>query len=230
MLSEILEFRPVPGFKRLRVAQRGSLRCIAVDLEDGRRCLYSPVRGLAGAALNLAGSGKIAYLLAPNHYHYAGLAEHVAQFPQAQLCTSPAATARLHHVTGYRFDTLNELACSLGPDGSLLYPSGLKTGEIWIRVRERREVAWIVTDAFCGPKGTSGLVSKAPAILGTFPGFGIADRSTYVSWARRQLTEDRPSTLIPCHGALVVDRALPDKLDQLLTKMESLPRRRRSKS
>ena len=233
MPSDIPQFNAISDFKHLKEAQRGSLRCVSLKLRNGDICLYSPVRGLASAAASLVPPGRIAFLLAPNHYHNAGLAEHLQQYPQAQLCASDAAAPRLRLVTGLRPRGLGACAEALGPQSSILEPAGLKTGEVWLKVSDKGNVAWVVTDAFCGAKEPPGTVVDTPQILGTFPSFGIADRAIYLAWARQQLARDQPTTIIPCHGALVRDPMLPQKLERLLAKLDKPTKRssvRRTKS
>jgi hypothetical protein len=233
--NDVPQFKAVSDFKQLKEVQRGSLRCISIKLRGGDICLYSPVRGLATAAASLVPPGRIRFLLAPNHYHNAGLTEHLRLYPRALLCASDAAALRLRFVTGLRPQGLDACAKALGPETSILQPAGLKTGEVWLKVRDNgnAHVAWVVTDAFCGPRKSSDSVADTPEILGTFPSFGIDDRTKYVTWVRQQLARDQPTTLIPCHGALIRDANLPEKLERLLLTLEKFTKRssvRRTKS
>lgn len=204
MAKPLSDFRGIDGLDGVFSAQNGALRCCAIALKSGGLCLFSPVLGLSDAALaSLAGLGDVAHLLAPNHYHNKGLAEYQAAFPNTSLCAPPAAQPRLTKVTGLSFDGLDALAAQL-PDGmEVLEPPGLKTGEVWIRIAGPQAVAWLVVDAFSGPKGKPGNVAQEPEILGTFPKFGVGNRARYVAWVKQQIRHDQPTTIIPCHGDIV---------------------------
>jgi len=201
MVKSSTEFRRIDGVGGVFSAQSGALRCSAIALKSGGLCLFSPVAGLGDTALaSLVRLGDVAFLLAPNHYHNKGLAEYRAAFPNASLCASPAAQTRLTKITGLAFDGLNGLAAEL-PDGmEVLVPEGLKTGEAWIRIAGPQAVAWLVVDAFSGPKGKPGSVAQEPELLGTFPKFGVGDRARYVAWVKQQIQRDQPYMIVPCHG------------------------------
>jgi len=72
------------------------------------------------------------------------------------------------------------------------------------------DVLWVVTDAFCGTKDGGSEFSQKPELLGTFPKFGIKDRSVYLNWLSAEVETQRPTTLIPCHGALVAGDDIGD--------------------
>jgi len=96
----------------------------------------------------------------------------------------------------------------------------LKTGEVWVRFTKAGNTAWLVVDAFCGPKLTKQAAeAKAPEVLKTFPNYGVADRLKYGSWAEKQVRKDKPTLLIPCHGSIVRSPGLPKSLLALLKKL-----------
>lgn len=65
---------------------------------------------------------------------------------------------------------------------SLVAPEGLKTGEVWPTIETGGQMAWVVTDAFSGPKGLVGTYASQPEMLGPFPKFGVADSEVYIDW------------------------------------------------
>lgn len=210
-------FTPLSGFDGLYSARKGDLRCMAIRLRSGGLCLYSPVAGLEDLALkSFADIGPVTHLLAPNHYHNKGLAAHHDTFPDATLCCSAAAQPRLIKQTGLDFGNLSELEADLPEMIRLIPTQGLKTGEVWIEMIAEAGCAWIVTDAFRGPKSGEDFAEGQPALLGTFPKFGIADRRAYLAWLSQTVTASQPTTLVPCHGAAVSGTKLGASLmDQL---------------
>ncbi|MEP5154894.1 hypothetical protein [Planktotalea sp.] len=202
--KDLSAFTPVAGFEGIYTAQKGNLRCTAVKLATGGVCLYSPVLGLGPVAMESLGKiGKVTHLLAPNHYHHKGLGEFHTAFPEAILCCSAAAKPRLEKQTSLSFTSLEEVPLPLAGGWDVLEPKGLKTGEIWMQSSTTDSTLWIVTDAFCGAKAPIGAVVEHPELLGTFPKFGVKDRAEYLAWLTQTLQNKAPTTIAPCHGALV---------------------------
>lgn len=215
-------FQPVEGLKDVFVAQSGKLACIAFRLSHGGLCLYSPLRGMSKEAIaGLQDLGEVGILLAPNHYHNRGLAEHVELFPNADLVCSPGAKPRLEKQTGFQFEGMDNFLKSLPKHISMLEPEGLKTGEIWLQIKGRKELAWIVCDAFSSvasksARSQSNGYSNEPSLLGTFPKFGVANREVYKAWVKKRISAQAPSVIVPCHGAPVKRAGLGKALVKLL--------------
>jgi len=217
MATTVPAFRPVEGLANVFVAESGNLRCAAIQLTDGGLCLFSPVSGLGDDALaSLSCLGEVRVLLAPNHYHNNGLAQYLKRFPPALLCASDAARPRLEKVTGLKFQTLEDVRTALPANVACLEPRGLRNGEIWLRAVGSKHAAWIVVDAFCGPKGRAAQPAAEPELLSTFPRFGIGDRAGYLDWVTKQLSADNPTMLVPCHGAIVAGPNLAAQLRSLM--------------
>jgi hypothetical protein len=217
MLVALSTFRPIDGLENVFVAERGNLRCSAIKLRDGGYCLFSPVFGLGDeATASLGQLDAVRFLLAPNHYHSAGLAQYARRFPAARLCTSERARPRLEKITGLRFEPLDEVRLALPACIACFEPQGLKTGEIWLRALGSKHAAWIVVDAFCGPKGGANRPAIAPQLLSTFPRVGIGDKRSYLDWLEAQVTADQPTMLVPCHGAIVANPRLPEQIRTLM--------------
>ncbi len=70
------------------------------------------------------------------------------------------------------------------------------------------------------PLSPIGLVLKA---LACSPGLRIStsfrwllrDRTAYRRWLLAKLEEERPTVLIPCHGDIIVDESLTERLQRL---------------
>ncbi len=206
--------------KRIYVAHKGNLRCYVIRLKDDRLCLFSPVLGLNATAIeSLEAIGKVAFVLAPNYYHNKALAECQAAFPRAQLCASKAAIPRLKKITGLRFSDPAKLRLALPRGCTLIEPEGLKTGELWLRIKQGTAVTWMVVDAISGPKMTPTRLGGAqPSLLGTFPNFGVGDKALYAKWFSQQLAKDMPERILPCHGGIISSVDLPKKLAALMKK------------
>jgi hypothetical protein len=218
MKKLLSEFIALDGFDGLYCAVKGPLRCTAIRLRTGGLCLFSPVQGLTEKAVaSLRGMGEVEILLAPNHYHHKGLREYAEAFPKALICASAGAASRLEGITQLRFESLDALRALLRDGTKLVVPAGLKTGEVWICASgSNRSRAWIVVDAFCGPNDSEEIAAE-PCILGTFPRFGVADRSTYFEWLERQLEPDNPKAIVPCHGAVVRSQKLSSVIRELVS-------------
>ncbi len=217
MKNAVSPFTAIAGFVGLWSAQAANLRCAAIRLRSGRLCLYSPVAGFGSEAReSLAHLGDVKLLLAPNQYHNKALAEYGTAFPGATLCCAEAAKPRLEKITGLSFEPLDVLAADLPEGMDIITPEGLKTGEIWIRAAVGDALAWIVTDAFSGPKAKIGDYAEEADMLGTFPKYGIGNRMAYRAWLQRELTTAPPSVIVPCHGAMIRGAALKANLLKLI--------------
>ncbi|MEL6840227.1 MAG: hypothetical protein AAFP85_13110 [Pseudomonadota bacterium] len=210
-------FRPVDDLTGIHIARHGKLNAMAVQLNDGTLCIYSPIAGLARAARDdLQETGDISVLLAPNHYHNKGLKEHVDHFAGAALVCSEAAAPRLAKVTGLGFSDIRSVA-KMFPDGVRIFePAGLKTGEVWLQIIQGEHVVWIVTDAFSAPLLPVGQYADAPTLLGTFPKYGLQDGKAFKSWVAKQVSIRAPTILLPCHGSPVRGPNLGGALQELL--------------
>ena len=219
MAQKLGSISPVKGLEKLYVFDAGSLRCVALQLTGGGLCLYNPVQGLSTvSAEDLQDLGSIKYLLAPNHYHNRALREYSDYFTAAKVCGSRAATPRLKKLTRLELIGLTGLKRKLPAAVSLIEPQGLKTGEVWLRVKQSNQICWIVGDAFCGPaKGNRNSFSAMPELLKPFPTYGIGNRTEYVAWVTSQIEADLPTTVVPCHGGLIRSKQLPQKLLKLVS-------------
>jgi len=204
MTQVLSPFAAVAGLDGVYTAEAKNLRCVAIRLRSGNLCLYSPVQGLGDAArASLDALGTVSHLLAPNHYHNKAVTEYAAAFPEAVLCCSDAARPRLEAQTGCTFVPLQSADMHLPDGATLATPVGLKTGEVWIDVESGPQRCWILTDAFCGPKTTKGAFADRPALLGTFPTYGIGDLPAYLDWLRSFAHTAAPTMIVPCHGSIV---------------------------
>ena len=217
MAAQLSKFEPIAGVDSMFAATKGDLRCTAIKLRTGGLCLFSPVAGLnAGARETLKGLGEVEFLLAPNHYHNQGLTEYQAVYPAARTVSSEAGRPRLERITGLEFQGLEELSHSLQDNMRLVTAQGLKTGEVWVIATTAAGVAWLVVDAFAGPKAMPKAGVAPVRLLGTFPKFGIKDRHRYLDWLSSLLQSDPPGILVPCHGQIARGLSLTAHLQDLI--------------
>ena len=100
-----------------------------------------------------------------------------------------------------------------------------RAGELWLSFDLPAGRAWTVGDAFFN-------IARTPPtpigfllwLLGISPGLRIGasyrwlvrDRAAYRRWLLDTIAAQRPTTLIPCHGDIVTDPQLPDRLQRLV--------------
>lgn len=216
--AQLGTFKQIAPLAGVYAATKATLRCTAVILKDKTVCLFSPVTGLSEeAAASLAKIGRVTFLVAPNHYHNKALREYAEAFPQAKLCASKDAQPRLNKVTSLKFDDLQQLEKALPKSVTIVETQGLKTGEIWLRIKLPKFRAWFVVDAFGGAKITGEACSTStPSMLGTFPKMGVADAAKYKTWVLDQIATDKPDLIVPCHGAIFRSRDLTKRLAALV--------------
>ncbi len=145
------------------------------------------------------------------------------------------AARRLARKERGRFAPLSDIAGVLPAGAELLSPPGLKNGEVWLRIASGDRVTWVVSDAFfnlaANARGFMGLVLRA---TGTAPGLrigrtftllAVGDTAPYRDWLLERIAADRPTTLVPGHGAVLADADLPARLDALVRARLGSPRR-----
>lgn len=199
------------------IAQSGKLWCTAIRLDDHGFCLFSPLPGLKQENFASIGDlGEVSVLLAPNHFHNRGIADHVQRFSSASLISSSEASPRLKKQTGFSFEGMEILSKRLPPHIRILAPKGLKTGEVWLEIKDKQSPTLIVCDAFTSIPSKAGEFSEHPCLLGTFPKYGVQDSDIYKRWAKKHISQHAPTHLISCHGKPVFNNKLNSLLHQLL--------------
>jgi hypothetical protein len=232
-----MRWQPIDGLQDFWQAERKvrgiPLRAVAFRLADGRLALWSPIKGLGPEAhQELAGLGRPDLLVAPNHFHNSGLREYALAYPEATVVASAAAARRVKAKSGREVRDESRLRQALPLHVSLLVPPAIKSGEIWLSVRGAKQRAWMVGDAFFNIARTGlspmGLLLRA---VGIRPGLNIGgpfrsllrDRAGYQEWLLGKLQTERPTMLIPCHGEVLSDVALPERLQRLAETLTSSP-------
>jgi hypothetical protein len=223
-----MSWQPIEGLPDFWRAERRfhgvPLRSLAFRLADGRLAVWSAIKGLGDEShTQLTALGRPDLLVAPNHFHNRGLREYLLAYPEATVVASAPAVPRLRSKCKVEVRDEARLKPALPLHVSLLIPPGMKSGEMWLSVRGERR-AWIVGDGFFNiartPFSPMGLIlrglriSSGLRIGGSYRWF-IRDRAAYQSWLQSKIQQERPTMLIPCHGDVLVDAALPERLLKL---------------
>jgi len=209
-----------------RVVNGVPLRAVALRLADGRLAVNSPIRRLGdGAHRELAAIGAPAFLIAPNHFHNLGLGEYLTAHPGAAVVASPTAAPRVRRRCGHEVADVAELRAALPAPVSVLLPPGTRAGELWFSIASPTGRVWTVGDAFFNiartPRTPMGLLLR---LLGISAGLRIGDsfrwlvrdRPGYKKWLIDTIAAERPTTLVPCHGEILTDARLPERLHQIV--------------
>lgn len=209
-----------------RVRRQVPLRSVAIRLADGQLAVYSPINGLgADAHRALAARGRVGCLISPNHFHHLGLAEYAAAHAPVLVVGSPTAVPRVARKSGLAIGDESGLRAALPSHVSLLLPPGTRNGELWLSVAVPGGRAWIVGDAFFNiprtPISPIGLILRS---LGILPGLRVGttfrvlvrDPRAYRAWVLDRIHSERPTVLVPCHGDVIQDEALPERLQRLM--------------
>lgn len=209
------DYELLDNVESIKLMHKGNAWMSALELNNGKTCLINPILGLQEFASNTA---SVSHILAVNHYHNKALTTFNQHYPNALLCSTDAARPRLEKITGLHTKTLADLSEKLPDRFNLIEPQGLKTGEVWLRFPVGKQIGWLVVDAFCGSKMTSSSQRcDTPELLKTFPSYGIANRDIYKEWVSEQIQQDKPALIIPCHGSIIRDTRLSEKLSQLIS-------------
>ncbi|MCP4247127.1 MAG: hypothetical protein GY778_08765, partial [bacterium] len=168
-------------------------RSVAVSLTDGALVIYSPLKHLGDEAhQSLAKLGRPELLLAPNGFHHLGLAETLERYGQPCRAVAPeVAATRGTAKSGCDLAPISVLVDRLPGHVALLTPPGLKTGEVWLRVRAENTVGWVVGDAFFSlDKTPSGFMGWFLRLTGTSPGLRIGRTFTTLAVGKKAVYRD----------------------------------------
>lgn len=201
-------------------------RATAVALPSGGLAVFNPVKGFAARPFpGPPGQRSPTFLIAPNHFHNLGLAEQVERTPQVLLYASPTAIPRLEKRVKRPFTDVSSANDRLPSGFAFLLPPGTRAGEAWLSAPGPKGRAWVVGDAFFNigrtPRSPMGLLLK---LLGICPGLRIGnsfrwlvrDRRRYQDWVLERIAAEKPTTLVPCHGDVLFDESLPNRLAELV--------------
>jgi hypothetical protein len=154
-------------------------------------------------------------LVASNAFHYLGIAEWKARFPEAAIFAPAQSISRVERQSKLRgFRPLAEAASICGSRLELTDMPHYKTGEVLVRVATERGLVWYVTDVVMNlPALPRNPVLKLMFRLsGSGPGlkvnniaplFMVRDKGALIRWLAEEFEKAPPAWLIPAHGAVM---------------------------
>jgi protein-S-isoprenylcysteine O-methyltransferase Ste14 len=219
-----------PGVLRIeKVATSGwCWNMVLVMLPGGRLLVYNPTSLGTGDDVfaRLDALGEVTVLVAPNNVHHLSLARFRARYPKALAVASATALPRL---AGRGHAGLAELeaATLLLPDGARwLRCEGTKSGEAWLSLPSPEGPTWIVCDAFFNvTRPVTGVTGAVLRALHVTPGLRISrtyiwlalrDARAYRDWTLAVLAQERPRSLVVCHGEPAASADLEGELAALV--------------
>ncbi|MEZ4296108.1 MAG: hypothetical protein R3B70_14135 [Polyangiaceae bacterium] len=190
-------------------------RMAVVGLGAGELLVVSPGRSVRdGRFEEMAAWGKPRFLLAPNHFHWAGIRQWKERFPEVTVVAHPTAFRRLRKkMPEIEIQDLSALTAALPQGVRVFGPAMAKQGETWISVKTGQGTAWFVTDALINeeelPGGALGLLMRAlgfrTGLINNpfFRRFFLKGRSEYREWLLAELDRDKPVLFVPSHGTVL---------------------------
>ena len=205
----------------------GTATSLAVGGKDGLVIVSPPCRVAAGVFDDLSPYGPVRALVASNAFHYLGLPEWKARFPDAALFAPAQSIARVERqskLSGIR--PVAEATAIAGARLELVDMPHYKTGELLVKMNTPRGRAWYVTDIVMNiPVLPRNLIVKSIfRVTKSGPGlcfnnfaplFMVADKSALKRWLYAESQRDPPRYLIPPHGPVVDCPAGDDKVSRL---------------
>ncbi|MGE5523533.1 MAG: MBL fold metallo-hydrolase [Rhodospirillaceae bacterium] len=160
----------------------------------------------------LAPYGPVVALIASNAFHHLGLPEWKRRFPEAPVYAPAQAIARVERktkITGIR--PLADAAGIAGRDVELIDMPHYKTGELLVRIKSSRGLAWYVTDFMMNmpelPRNPIGrlmfkLTNSAPGLKfnNLVPLFMVKDKAALKHWLAQEFDKAPPQWIIAAHG------------------------------
>jgi len=200
----------------------GTAHALAVGGEGGLVVVSPPRRVAAGVFDDLSRYGTVRALVASNAFHYLGVPEWKARFPDAGLYAPAQSIARVaKHTRLEGIRTLADAAPIAGARLELFDMPHYRTGEVLVRIRTERGDVWYVTDvvlnmpvlpanpiarfAFRASRSAPGLKFNNIAPL-----FMVRDKRALRRWLGAEAAREPPRWLIPAHGDIVDWSADPD--------------------
>lgn len=181
----------------------------AFELADGSFGVFSPGRALAGGFDH----GPVSALIAGNSFHHMGLDAWSAAHPDARRYAAAAAMPRLKRQGRRDLRDVQELTPRLKPGARILCAPHLKTGDVIVSLPCAAGRAWIVCDLIFNiiTPIANPLARLWVRLMDEYPGLKIPrillpvvprrERGSLTEWLAAELERDRPTLLLPAHGA-----------------------------
>jgi len=205
----------------------GTANALAVGIDGGIAVVSPPLHPQAELFDELARYGPVKALFASNAFHYMGMPEWKARFPEAALFAPAQSITRVQRKSGLApVLPLSEAAKIAGSKVDFVDMPHYKTGEVLVKMNTLRGRAWYVTDIVMNiPVLPRNLIVKSIfRVTKSGPGlcfnnfaplFMVADKSALKRWLYAESQRDPPRYLIPAHGPVVDCPAGNDKVSRL---------------
>jgi hypothetical protein len=202
----------------------GRANALAVGTGDGMVLVSPPCRVDAGVLDDVASYGAVRALVASNAFHYMGISEWKARFPEAAIFAPAQSIPRIEKqakIAGVR--PVSEATAITGDKVDLIDMPHYKTGEVMVRIKTAGGVVWYLTDILMNlpelpPQLLFRLMFKwtdsGPGLKVNkiSPLFMVKNKRELYRWVAEQIDKDPPTRLIPAHGGIV---ELGDKAEVL---------------
>jgi hypothetical protein len=200
----------------------GLATALAVGGKDGLVVVSPPCHAGPEVFDDLLQYGLVRALVASNAFHYLGLPEWQARFPDAAIFAPAQSIARVEkHSRLHDIRPLSEAASIAGTGLELVDMPHYKTGEVLVRIATERGLVWYVTDVIMNMpvlprnpiiKLMFGLSGSGPGLRfnNVAPLFMVKDKAALRRWLADEFRKAPPSWLIAAHGDAVDFTANPD--------------------
>jgi hypothetical protein len=196
---------------------------LAVGGEGGLIVISPPWRAAPGVFDDLTSFGPVRALIASNAFHHLGLAQWQARFPGATMFAPAQSVARVSRLS--KLEGIRPLAAAqtlAGPRVELVDMPHYRTGELLVRIKTGRGLAWYVTDVITNMSALPGsplfkflfwMSGSAPGLRfnNVAPLFMMRDKTALRRWMREEFRKNPPQWLIPTHGDIVDFAQSPEK-------------------
>jgi hypothetical protein len=154
-------------------------------------------------------------LVASNAFHFLGLPEWKARFPDARVFAPVQSIARVERKSGLRgIEPLADAASLTGDKLQLIDLPHYRTGEVLVRIDSGRGRVWYVTDLILNLRElpANAAVKILFRLSGSAPGlkfnnvgglFMIRNKAALRRWLADEFRKAPPDWLIPAHGEFV---------------------------
>lgn len=190
----------------------GTANALAVGGAGGLIVVSPPWKADDAVYEGLSPYGPVVALVASNAFHHLGLPEWKRRFPAAAVYAPAQAIARVERKTkiaGIR--PLAEAAPVAGRDVELIDMPHYRTGEVLVRMKSTRGLAWYVTDFMMNMTVLPGnpiarlvfrLTNSAPGLKfnNIAPVFMVRDKTALKRWLAAEFDKAPPQWIIPAHG------------------------------
>jgi hypothetical protein len=190
----------------------GTAIALAVGGKDGLVIVSPPCRATPALFDGLSQYGAVRALVASNAFHYLGLADWKARFPDAAIFAPAQSIARVEKHSRLRgIRPLAEAGSITGDRLELVDMPHYKTGEVLVRISTERGLAWYVTDVIMNLpvlprnpviKMMFGLSGSGPGLRfnNICPLFMMKDKAALRRWLADEFRKAPPNWLITAHG------------------------------